>query len=168
MEPHLYSKAEAERVLSSFPSDMLSELLKLAERAKTDQSVIKNHERITLPEGWAYVLYGNCVLARYQDGEQERKAFFVPQIYIEFAYTESIEAKKSVLERLPLGYCSCGKVMPLAQKLLWASDMAELKGIRNLHYRVVGYTVGFFIGLWIWLRPIHQYSLMFNRHPSCL
>ncbi len=168
MSSHVYSADEAQRILHAFPSGKLNELLKLAAQAKYDPQTIKSHERILLPEGWEYEVYGNCIIARYQDGEQERRAFFAPQILIEFEYTDTIEAKKSVVQRFALGYCSCGKRMPFVQGLLWAIDMAELKGIRHLPARGLGYTVGFFLALWVLVCSIHQYSLTYNRHPNCL
>ena len=164
----MYSADEAKRILDAFPADKLDELLELAVRAKQNPQVVKSHKTIAIPDGWAYALYGNCIIARYQDGEQERKEFYLPQIYIEFIYTEKIEAKKSVEIRLALGYCSCGRRMPVVQGLLWAKDMTERKGILQLPARAAGYAVGLSLLAWVAVRPIHQYSLTFNRHPDCL
>ena len=168
MDKHVYDADEANAILDAFPANKLAELLELAEHAKQDPQVIESHERVILPDGWVYELCGNCILARYQDGEQERKEFYLPQIYIEFKYTDKIEAKKSVGKRLALGYCSCGKRMSVVQGLLWTNDMTEHTGILHVPSRMLGYSVAFFIGLYVWMRPIHQYSLMFNRHPDCL
>ena len=165
---HVYSADEAKRVLDTFPSDKLSELLKLAKRAKLDPQVVESHETVSLPEGWVYELCGNCIFARYQDGEQERKEFYSPQIYIEFMFTGKIEAKKSIVKRPALGYCSCGKRMPVVQGLLWAGDMIDRKGFSQFPARAVGYIVSLPLAVWVMLRPIQQYSLMFNRHPKCL
>ena len=164
----IYSEVEAERILNAFPPDKLDELLKLARHAKDNPEIIRNHESIPLPAGWAYGLYANCIIARYQDGEQERKAFFMPQIWIEFQNSDIITAKKSIGKRLALGYCSCGKSMPLIKVLLWATDLIEHKWFLSPFSKTLGYTVGAFIGLWILVRPIHKYSLIFNRHPDCL
>lgn len=168
MNQHVYSEREAQRILDAFPHDKLNDLVKLAERAKEDGRVIENYKEIVLPEGWAYGLYTNCIIARYQDGEQERKEFFLPQIWIEFLDADTIVAKKSVETRLALGFCSCGKPMPVIQGLLWANDMIEQKGILATHSRIAGYATALFFALWIRVRPIHQYSLAFNRHPHCL
>lgn len=168
MNAHVYCRNVAERILDSFPSGKIEELLKLATRAKQDPAIIGNHKRVLLPEGWEYALYGNCIIARYQDGEQERETFFLPQIWIEFQLADTIEAKKSVEQRLALGYCSCGKSMPLARAILWATDQINHKGVFRLFFKSIGYTVHTLLGLWVLVRPMHRYSLMFNRHPDCL
>lgn len=169
MEQHVYSEAEAKRILDEFPPAKLSELLVLAWRAKRDhKSIDWERDRPSLPEGWNCALFGNCIIARYRDGEQERKMFFVPSVYIEFEYGSAVEADKSVLTRFALGHCSCGKPIPMLQKLLWATDMVERKGLLYLPHRILGGMVGIAIGLWLLAHPIHQYSLAYNRHPECL
>ena len=121
-----------------------------------------------MPDGWVYQIFGNCIIAAYQDGKQERKSFFVPRIWIEFKYVDKIKAKKSVDERLALGYCSCGKPMPFAQALLWATDMIERKGLWSLPSKAIGYTFGFFLSIYLNISDKQQLSLQFNRHWSCL
>lgn len=169
MESHVYSEDEAKRILDEFPQAKIDELLDLARRAKCDfKSIDESPYRPILPAGWECALYDNCIIARYQDGEQDRKPFFVPQIWIEFKFAHTIEAKKTILPRLALGYCSCGKPIPILQKMLWATDMVSQKGLFHLPHRMVGNTVGIALALWVLAHPVHQYSLVFNRHPECL
>ena len=144
MDQHLYTKQEAEIVLKSFPPTNLDELVTLAKRAKSNSGVITDHERIDLPDGWAYQMYGNAILVRYLDGEQERKPFFVPSIRIEFEYADSIEPEKSVFERLTLGFCSCGKSMPFIRLLLVASDRGYCS-----HRRYGGVTATWYVYMYI-------------------
>jgi hypothetical protein len=165
---HVYSKDEAQRIVDAFPADKLAALITLATNAQQNSASIRSHMPIVLPDGWVYQIFGNCVIAAYQDGDQERKAFFVPRIWIDFKYVDRIEANKSVEERLALGYCSCGKRMPFAQALLWATDMVEHKGFWSLPSKAIGYTVGFFLGIYLNFSGKQQMSLQFNRHYTCL
>lgn len=169
MEQHVYSEAEAQRILDEFPQAKLRELLVLAWRAKRDfKSVDRDRDRPSLPEGWDCAMYANCIIVRYQDGQQERKRFFVPNIFIEFEFASAIEARKSVLTRYEIGYCSCGKPIPMLQKMLWAADMIDRKGVLCFPHRALGYTAGATLVLWAYLRPVHWFSLGLNRHPECL
>jgi hypothetical protein len=168
MDARVYREDEAKRILDAFPPETLDELLELAARGKEDEQAIINHEKITLPEGWEYQAFANCIVARYQDGEQERKEFYYPEISIDFLDTDEIEVKKSIEKRLALGYCSCGKPMPFVQRLLWANDLIERKGFKEFPARLTGYAVILSLLVWAKVRPVHQWSLAFNLHPECL
>ena len=164
-QTHIYSEAQAYFALDQFPRKTLDELISLAKAAKLSGGNFKSLPKVTLPEGWAYQIFGNCIIARCQDGEQERKAFFVPEILIEFECVEKVEAKESVEKRLALGYCSCGRPIHFLQDLLSASDKIESK---NWFRRALGHIQGFFLALRLKLNPVHMFSLQFNRHPDCL
>ena len=165
---HVYSKDEAQRIAEAFPADKLDELIELATSFKSDLTLIGEHKPISMPEGWVYQVYGNCIILTYQDGDQEREKYFVPRIWIEFDNVVEIEVKKYVNERLALGYCSCGKQMPLLKALLWATDMVERKSFWSLPSKAIGYTAGLFLGIYLSFSVKQQMSLQFNRHWSCL
>ena len=167
MTQKLYSELEANHILNQFPQEIIAEFLTLASRFKSKPSLV-GEEHVYVPEGWAYNIFGNCIVIRYQDGEQERKEFFVPEIRIDFLHTDVIEAKKSIMKRLALGYCSCGKRMPTIQALLYVADLIERKGILNLPFRIFGHILSIPFSIWIFMRPEHQLSIMYNRHPKCL
>jgi hypothetical protein len=166
---YVYSRDEAERIVDAFPVEKLDELIKLAIKAKSDPTPSINlRETILMPEGWVYQIFDNCVIATYSDGDQERNEFFVPRIWIEFAYVDKIEAEKSVQKRLALGYCSCGKRMPFVQAILLATDMVEHEGFWSLPSKALGYSMGFILGIYLTFSAKQQMSLQFNRHWSCL
>ncbi len=164
----VYLEGEAQRLVDAFPAEKLNELLSLAKQAQLDSTVIGSHTRVSMPDGWVYGMYTNCILVAYQDGEQERKAFFVPRIAIHFLFVDEVKAEKSVLKRLPLGYCSCGKPMLFLQMTLWAHDMIERKGPWSYLSKTIGYVAGFFLGIHWYFSGKQQLSLQFNRHWSCL
>ncbi len=165
---HAYSRDDAECVLDAFPEEKLNELCALAANIERNPILARTHSAISLPEGWAYAAFSNCIVAAYQDGDQERKEFFVPQIVIQFLYVSKMTITKTVFRRFALGYCSCGKPMPLARTLLWAADMIGRKDFWSLPSKAIGYVVGFTLGLWLKMSSVQQYSLLFNRHPDCL
>ncbi|MDO8516429.1 MAG: hypothetical protein Q7S28_04205, partial [bacterium] len=166
----VYPREEAERILNEFPQAKLDELLGLAEQAERSKEalqIVYRQKHIDLPEGWRYEINGNCIVARYLDGEQGRQAFFVPQIwinYVRYVNETNPRVTKSIFERLPLGFCGCGKPMRYVQLLIKAMDMIELKGLRHLPIKVCGCALGMLLLVWLRVRPIHQYSLLFNRH----
>lgn len=168
MLQRLYLHSQAQEILDSFPPNKLDDLISLAKAIRLDNRLIPNHTRIILPKGWYYEVCPNCIIVRYQDGEQVRKEFYVPDITITFLYVEEIKVVKSLLKRLPLGYCSCGEKMRLLSALLWATDLAEQKGWINAPKRFLGFTIAFVLILWIRTHRIHEYSLIYNRHPKCL
>ncbi len=165
---HVYCMDEAEQIVDAFPASKLAELIEIATSFKRDPALIGEHKQISMPEGWIYNVFANCIIVAYQDGDQERKAYFVPRISIEFNYIDEIVVKKYVSERHALGNCSCGKKMPFVQTALWATNMIERKGILSLPSKVIGYTTGFCLGIYLNFSQKQQLSLMFNRHWSCL
>src|SRR4051812_14700577 len=128
MESHVSSRAEAERILYAFPPESLEDLCAIAEIARLNEEesplLRRKVETTRLPYGWAAAMGGNCIIIRYEDGKQERQAFHVPEICIEFRYMDpdadqnKVCIKKSVIERHPLGVCTCGKPIPFAQMIL--------------------------------------------------
>ena len=165
---HVYSKDEAQRIVDAFPSDKLDELTALATSVKNDPALVLSHTPISLPDGWEYQVFGNAIAAAYQDGEQERKTFFIPHIFIEFWDIGKIEAKKSIIERFAIGYCSCGKRMPFFQACLWATDMVERQGFWSLPSKAIGYPVGMILAMWLLFDQKQQWSMVCNRHYTCL
>lgn len=164
---HVSSPEEAQKILEEFCAEHLIVLTTRAELARHDWYAARELGPPALPEGWFTGFSGNSIFARYQDGKQERQTFYVPSIYIDFELNEgeSLCPKVEVITRRALGYCSCGRRMPLAQLLLRAHDMVESKQWLS---RLGGRILGFAVGMWVSMSPAHQDSLIFNCHPKCL
>jgi len=155
------TKEGAERVLTDFPEKILNEIVLAVNISKKALGEYVDH--MTLPSDWYCALYGNCLTLRYKDGEQEEERFYVPCIDIYFE--PELDVKRSIMERYPLGFCSCGKAVPVLQHILRVSKGLESK---NIFVWLLA-NVDAFI-LWCRLRifPVHQYSILYNKHPKCL
>lgn len=166
----VYCKEEAERILASFPAEKMDELLVLAHTAYDDFKKAQMAKRkIILPEGWHCILYGNCIDLRYLDGDTDlERTFYVPEISIDFLYKPEIVPKKTVLERLALGHCSCGKPIPVIQALVWSGRMTQNKGIFWPITKPLGFVAMYIVCMYINMSPHHQQSMRFNRHVKCI
>lgn len=155
------NKKIAEKMLADFSENTLQNLVKILIERKEDF-----REDIVgwlYSSEWDYALFANCLSIHYGDGEQERKAFYVPSIDIYF--DPRLDIKREVIKRLPLGFCSCGKPIPIIQHLLSVNDGLESKCMARRFIARINSAI-----LWIRLRinSKHLLALQFNRHPSCL
>jgi len=154
-------KAAAEKKLAEFSENTLQALVKILIERKEDfrEEIAQWMHSST----WCYAVYANCMSIHYGDGEQERKSFYVPSIDI--CFDPKLDIRREVIERLPLGFCSCGKPIPIAQHLLSVSDGLESKCMAR---RFIARINSLILSCRIKFSSKNQLALLYNRHPSCL
>ena len=160
--PKLRLPKDAQRVLNEFPEELLWEIIMLANSFRN--SDLRNWpDHIKLPDGWNHSACQNAILLRYEDGEQEKTEFFVPAISIFFL--DGTKIIREVITRLQFGFCSCGKPIKIIRQLLRANDNLESEHWPD---RMIGVIQRIFLKIKLTCFPIHQWSLLFNRHLNCL
>lgn len=123
-----------------------------------------NDIQISLPEGWVLNVSSNAFLVRIGDGENEEKAFFAADIFVDFEYSDEINFSKSIIKRYPLGYCNCGnKIKPLMY-LLSIQKQYEKGGINKFLASVRSK----FSNIKLKMYPYWELQLNYNMCEKCL
>jgi hypothetical protein len=181
MSDKLYNRNDAQKILFRDKGIINDLLLTFAQKLNNDTIISEffNSEgenigfndvyiQEKLPKGWIMQVFGNCFILRYMDCEQGDKTVYVPSISFTYAGCNysSYEAKidEEIIDRLPLGFCSCGKKMRPLYGLIKAQKKLEKGGIGKLF----GYVQRFIFSIWVLFSSRWRLAMDFNRHPKCL
>ncbi len=180
----LFEKDQAEAILDRDKDLILSLFLPITQKLIDSETIDKffktrgeslsfdfEKTQKKLPDGWIFEMVGNLVSVHYMDSAENEldKSFFVPSInisYSDFINTcKAEEVYTDIIERLQIGFCSCGEKMVPLHGLAKAASRIEKGGILN---KVIAYPSIYMYSIYIKFSPKWQMALTFNRHPKCL